>query len=230
MKSTLLAVAVCHVFFIATIFSQPSSKPVWPVEFDAPFGLYNLNLPSPLVNVYSHFYYNYDELQSQVISYPTNCIPIVPIVGFYHPCALYFNDNGTYFSQPDLGIQCCSLFPGVGATPPQFLAGFTWSSNQTFATDYYGVNHVTNYWVGTGDGSNFAYWTDLNTNHDIFINDGSSGIFWSWGKFTVGPQSPTIFQLPGTSDQCNKSCLGQLGIEKEQAKKQLSFFTRRYKI
>jgi len=177
---------------ITIVHSQPT-KPVWPVEFDSPFGLYNLNLPSPLVNINSHFYYNFDQLESQVITYPTNCIPIVPIVGYMSPCTLYFNNNGTFFSQPAYGITCCSLFPGVGATPPQFLAGFDWKSNQTFATDFYGVTHATNYWVGSGDGSSFAYWTDLSTNHDIFLNDGGTVRFWSWGNFNVAPQSPSIF-------------------------------------
>jgi len=164
--------------------------------------LYDLTEPTPVVNGQSHFYYNWNQYQAQTVAYPYQCIPLLPN-GTQQPCTLYFNPNGVYLSQPALGQQCCLAFPGVGAVPPAFLAGFTWNSTQS-APDMYGMQHECNFWEGSG----FQYWTDVDTNHDVFFNDGGSGAFWAWGKFNVVPQNQSLFTLPGTTAQCNTACPG----------------------
>ena len=106
-------------------------------------------------------YYNWDEYQSQVIDYPNNCIDVVPVIGYLHPCRLYFTPNDIYFSQPSLGVECCQLFAGVGPVPPTFLQGFNYTTTAV-APDMYGNFHQCNLWSGTG----FQYWTDATTGHD----------------------------------------------------------------
>jgi len=187
----------------------PPNKPVWPTEFDAPFQLFDLTVPTPIVNQTSHFYYNFDQYEAQRISYPQQCVPLLTN-GSFHPCDLYFNANGTYMSAPALGAkyECCLVLPGVGPIPPQFLNGFNWDSVQS-APDAYGESHVCNYWTGSG----FGYWTDITTNHDIFFNDGGSGAYWAWGHFHVAPQPQSLFELPGTLEQCSQSCFFDLSEE-----------------
>jgi len=196
-----------HIFIGLSIIAgvlagPPAQKPVWPQEFDAPFGLYNLSPASPILNASAHFYYNYDQLQSQVIQYPTNCIPIFGQNSNF-PCALYFNSAGTYLSQPTLGLECCLLIPDVGAVPPSFLQGFTWNSTQT-APNLYGQETKCDYW--TSGASGFAYWTQLNTGFDVFFQDGPTGTYWAWGDFNVVSQPSSVFALPGNSAQCAASC------------------------
>jgi len=195
---------------LSSALAQPT-KPMWPVEFDSPFGLTNLGPLSPLLNVTSHFYYNWDQLQSQVIDYPVRCIPGLEPSGEDYPCKLYFNPQGTYMSQPALNLPCCSYFPGVGAVPPTFLQGFTFNSTQN-AADYYGVVHECNYWTGSG----FAYWTDATTGFDVFFQDGDTGTYWGWGDFNDQPQSKSIFTLPGSNGECSQPCPGSQTAARQQ--------------
>jgi len=200
---------LCVLLFVSTIFAMKKRvgddppKPVWASQFDSPFGLTDVSTTTPVVNASSHFYYLWPTYQATRIDYPTNCIPVLP-GGQALPCQLFFNPNGTYFSQPKYGahFQCCLLFPGVGSLPPTFLQGFNYSSEE-IAPDMYGIYHQTYYWTGDG----FAYWTDEDTGADIFFQDGDSGIYWGWGKLNFAAQSPSLFTLPGTSDQCNKLCV-----------------------
>jgi len=189
----------------AAVAAAPPAKPTWPVEFDSPFGLTNLFPKSPILNVTSHFYYNWDQYQSQVIDYPNRCIPGLEKTGETYPCKLYFNPQGVYLSQPALNITCCQYFAGVGAVPPTFLEGMTWNSQQT-ASDYYGYIHQCDYWTG----DLFAYWTDSQSGFDVLFQDGPSGTFWGWGEFNVNPQSKSIFTLPASNSVCNKKCPGVL--------------------
>jgi len=162
----------------------------------------NRGVSPPTVNVTSYFYYNYDQLQTQVISYPEQCIPLYGDA-YKYPCSLYFNPNGIYLAQPMyLNVQCCLLFPGVGAVPPNFLAAFTYNGT-AIAQDYYNDTYECNYWVGDGG---FAYWTDVKQGHDIYFQDGPTGTYWSWGRFTVAPQDPIFFALPGSAEECNQPC------------------------
>ncbi len=60
------------------IAQTPPNKPTWPVEFDAAFGL---NIPAApnfegIFNSSSHFYYNWDQVQSSLIVYDDACIPL----------------------------------------------------------------------------------------------------------------------------------------------------------
>jgi len=177
------------------------NKPLWAEEFDAPFGLTNIKTPIPVVNSSSYFYYQWTDLQATRIDYYDHCIPILDD-GVNYPCTLIFNPNGTYLSQPALGASCCFLFPGVGSVPPDFLKAFVYDSEQP-APDYYGNYHDSYYWTAPG----FAYWTDQNTGADIFFSDGGIN-FWAWGDLRFERQDATLFDLPGTDEECSKLCTG----------------------
>jgi hypothetical protein len=189
-------------FGILALAADPT-KPVWAPQFDAGFGLTDVSTTTPVVNATSHFYYHWTDLEATRIDYPYNCIQVFP-GSQTQKCQIFFNPNGTYFSQPGLGAQyqCCLLFPGVGSVPPTFLQGFNYTSTQV-APDWYGTYHQTYYWTGEG----FAYWTDQATGADIFFNDGGSGTFWSWGTINFASQDPSLFTLPGTTAQCQKLCV-----------------------
>jgi hypothetical protein len=73
MKYTIVIVAC----IIGLAIAQPN-KPTWPDEFDAAFGL---NIPAgpgypAIVNASSHFYYNWDQVQSTLIIYEEFCLPL----------------------------------------------------------------------------------------------------------------------------------------------------------
>eukprot|EP00299_Pterocystis_sp_00344_P002724 c13069_g1_i1.p1 GENE.c13069_g1_i1~~c13069_g1_i1.p1 ORF type:complete len:244 (-),score=42.02 c13069_g1_i1:78-767(-) len=174
-------------------------KPLWPEAFSAPFGLY-VAFPS-VKNATSHFYYDWGN-RSTLIDYPQHCINAIPLLSPSHPCKIYFNANGSYLSIPALGKQCCTLFAGVGPVPPAFLAGFNYTGTQD-AKDYYGNNHHCNYW---SDSTGFGYWTDIQTDLDIYFRDGPTGTYWAWGDLTEGPQNQSLFELPGTPEQCATTC------------------------
>jgi len=183
-------------------------KSVWPPEFSAPFGLYINSILSPVNNASSTLFYNWN-IESQLIDYPNNCIPLIPILGYKQSCKLYFTANNTYFSQPKLNIPCCKLFSGVGTIPIDFLKGFNYTGVDN-AKDMYGNVHSCNLWEGSG----FKYWTDINTGHDVYFRDGPiGGIYWAWGNFNVTQQPAEIFQLPQPSNICEKSCLGLVDMD-----------------
>jgi hypothetical protein len=63
----------------------PSTKPVWAVQFDAPFGMYapenafGSGLPA-IINATSHFYYKWTGIKATLIDYPRQCLPVKPFV------------------------------------------------------------------------------------------------------------------------------------------------------
>jgi len=179
--------------------AQDPTKPVWPTQFDAGFGLNAPAGPSyeninPIINSSAHFYYNWD-INSTLIDYQQNCIPDLDLLwtnSSDYPCKLYFNTFGTFFSQPALGVDCCFLIPVVGSIPPDFLADFNYSMPM-IAQNWLGTPFNTNFWVGPGG---FQYWTQTNQyGSDIQFCDGGS-LLWNWGPFNVVAQDPSIFDLP----------------------------------
>ena len=81
--------------------------PVWPREFDSPFGLYS---PFPSIkNASSTFYYKFLEngTQAQLISYDNRCFPFVNAKSALKamPCKLLFINSGIYLSQPKHDIE-----------------------------------------------------------------------------------------------------------------------------
>jgi len=181
-------------FFILVQCADPP-KAIWPIQFDAQFGLFYPPLPPapPVVNVSSHFYYNWD-ITSTLIAYPAGCIPIFAGAEVL-PCNFIFNNVGTYFSSP--AIPTCLMFPGVGSVPPAFLEHFNFST-ATVSTDYRGFAHFVNFWVAE---SGFQYWTDVNTFADIQFLDGGS-ILWVWAGLHVVPQNTSMFTVPLTAPKC----------------------------
>lgn len=178
------------------------TKPIWPLEFSYTFGLFSVASNSPIINETSQFYYNWDQYKSQLIVYPNQCLPFITN-GDQYPCNILFNSIGTYLIQPLTSNPCCLMFPGVGATPPNFLAGFNYNGT-AIGTDYYGNRIPSNYWFGLG----FGYWTDINTGNDIMLTDGSPTTIWTISKFNVSKQDKSIFTLPGSESQCNTMCPG----------------------
>jgi hypothetical protein len=117
------AVAVC--LALASVSAQaPSPPPIWPSQFLARFGLYQLDVPSesPIFNETSYFSYNID-VNGQLINYPDRCVPVLP-GGDESACQILFLEQGIFWNQPALGIDCCTLFPNVGPTPRNFTRGF----------------------------------------------------------------------------------------------------------
>ena len=212
-----LVVVVLTVASATTAVADPS-KPVWPTNFQTPFGLY-VAFP-PVKNATAEFYYKYDsEAQVQLLDYQQHCIPLVHWDAVGHPCKLYFNPSGVYVHQPATGLECCQLVADVGAVPPDFLTPFNFSSVQSNIIDYYGVSHTTNYWTGPDD---FAYWTDATTGDDVRFQDGPTGIHWYYGKFVVKPQSADIFKLPDSN--CSKKCGFLAGAETMTAEEMMPLF------
>jgi len=188
--------------------AKTPSKPEWPYEFDAAFGMSALPTQSTpgIVNTTSHIYYNWDEVESTLIDYPGFCLPFFPT--WKYPCQLIFNPVGTYFLQPAVGLECCLLFPGIGSVPPAFLTPFNFSGFTPLAVDHSGVPHITNFWVAGG----FNYWTDTTTGLDIQFEDGGA-ILWNWSPLNDVPQPASIFSLP-SGQNCNASCPSSF-LEKE---------------
>lgn len=199
-----VAPSACSASVSDAVSGPPAHTPKWPISFSAPFGMYNLDR-NPVVNASSVFYFDWSNPQrpAQLIDYVEQCFPTIP-GSELEPCRILFLDS-IYYSQPSLGIDCCLWFEGVGPSPPDFLAGFTWNGTAV-AKDYYGTKTETNYWIATPPATGFTYWTDVKTNHDIWFKDGASGPYWAWGKFNVGPQDQTLFKMPGTAEQCATKC------------------------
>lgn len=211
MSTSFLSVCLAGLLSFAALPSTLASPaPIWPGAFSAPFGLYNIALRNPIVNATSTFYYDFTHYQAQLIDYPTRCVPILP-GGELSGCRLLFREN-IYFSQPSLGVNCCTLFDDVGPSPPAFLDGFTFNGT-ALATDYYGTSLLANYWAATPPATGFAYWTDMQTGHDLFFRDGDSGSFWAWGKFKVEEQEKQLFDLPGSKEECETSCFASMKQE-----------------
>ena len=79
-----LVVVVLTVASATTAVADPS-KPVWPTNFQTPFGLY-VAFP-PVKNATAEFYYKYDsEAQVQLLDYQQHCIPLVHWDAVGHPC------------------------------------------------------------------------------------------------------------------------------------------------
>jgi len=199
----LLAV-VCILAYIIGSLSQNPDKPVWPNEFDIPFGL---NVPEgandsypAIINATSHFYYNWDYNESSLIVYDVHCLPGIFPLSYDFRCHLYFNTQGAYIYFPAIAM-CCLAFPGISSLPPDFLRGFNYSGYDQIAFNYYGVPFLTNYWIG---GGGFMYWTALNKfGSDIALDDGG-GLLWNFGEMNVTSQSQSMFDLPHS--YCNLKC------------------------
>lgn len=66
---------------IAASSSAVPRKPVWPRQFDVQFGLSVVESPlnGPIVNVTSHFYYDFN-VQASLVTYPELCLPgLIPV-------------------------------------------------------------------------------------------------------------------------------------------------------
>jgi len=179
-------------------YGQTPTKPIWPLTFDCTFGLTIPLIPgvttSPLVNISSHFYYDFTK-QASLIDYPTNCIPLYPGSESI-PCKLWFDSQyGCVYQDKTYGQ--CVLFPGVGTIPPNFLANFNFSTT-SLQIDYYGVAHYSNFWVSV-DG--FQYWTDKVTGADIALIDGGN-LLWYFTPLQVRAQDPALFKLPTGLQNC----------------------------
>jgi len=196
--SILATVFVLVVLFGATEQADPQ-KPTWPSQFVVPFGL---NDPLLFIrNSSAKFYYNWDQVQSQLLDYETHCFPLAHLDAVFHPCKLFFNPKGIFLSLPADKIDCCLFVDGVGAVPPNFLRGFNYSQKNETVPDMYGKQHNCYLWDGEDD---FKYWTDADKGIDVQFQDGPSGVKWNFGSMIVQSQDPSIFTLP--AGDCSKSC------------------------
>ncbi|ELR19555.1 uncharacterized protein ACA1_270300 [Acanthamoeba castellanii str. Neff] len=189
---------------IAASSSAVPRKPVWPRQFDVQFGLSVVESPlnGPIVNVTSHFYYDFN-VQASLVTYPELCLPgLIPGDGWKKGCNLLFNPKGTYLFAPHAGVDCCLLFPGVGTVPPDFLRGFNASGFVVPTPDLYGVLHNSDFWV-TNEG--FFYWTDAKTGGDVALVDGGSVVWNFYPHLRVAPQPSALFAVPSN---CAVSCPG----------------------
>eukprot|EP01116_Phalansterium_solitarium_P008001 TRINITY_DN2115_c0_g1_i1.p2 TRINITY_DN2115_c0_g1~~TRINITY_DN2115_c0_g1_i1.p2 ORF type:complete len:218 (+),score=70.72 TRINITY_DN2115_c0_g1_i1:115-768(+) len=185
--------------FVAASASDPK-KPIWPVEFDAPFGLNipadPVALPNGIVNGSSHFYYNWDQAKASLIVYENGCLPGIFPGSEKTPCNFTFVEAGTFFTSAD--VPSCLWFPGVGSVPPNFLAAFNYSGFDQIVVDLYSAAHFVHFWNGP---AGFQYWTEDITGLDIALVDGGS-IQWAFGTLTAGPQDVSLFNVPSTYSNC----------------------------
>jgi len=202
MKTTIalfgLVLTFLSVVCVSSFEKREPEKPVWPIQFDAPFGMSTPKANPPIVNTSSHFYYNWD-IKASTIVYHERCLPGLWPDSDKSGCTIWFLPAGVYIGQEAVHLDCCLLIPGVGSVPPEFLKNFKYDSIQ-LAEDYYGVNHTTYYWTGI-DG--FAYWTDAQTKADIKFKDGETGIFWNFGELEDRPQDNKWFTLPRQCGACH---------------------------
>ena len=110
--------------------NAPNNKcPIWPRQFQAPFGLHS-GFPSEIKNASSTFYYKFLEngTQAQLVDYKEHCFPFVNAHSIFEktPCKLYFEPRGIFLSQPGHNIPCCTFVQHVGAVPPTFLQAYTY--------------------------------------------------------------------------------------------------------
>jgi hypothetical protein len=192
---TMKKVLVLFIVALALVVADPS-KPSWPEEFDAPFGM---SCYIPFIshtNASAHFYYKWTDIQATLVDYETNCIPFVYLGSDKSPCKLLFNPQGIYFSNPETPV--CLWKAGIGSVPPNFLAPFNFS-NVVDTTDYYGNSHTCNHWKSIDF---FAYWTDVNSGDDIQFLDGGV-VYWNWGPLNVVPQDNSIFNVPSGTPACS---------------------------
>eukprot|EP01116_Phalansterium_solitarium_P021870 TRINITY_DN69_c0_g3_i1.p2 TRINITY_DN69_c0_g3~~TRINITY_DN69_c0_g3_i1.p2 ORF type:complete len:221 (+),score=50.14 TRINITY_DN69_c0_g3_i1:657-1319(+) len=193
MLGFLLVVLACGVA------AQPQ-KPVWPLEFDAPFGLnipaVDVVLPHGIVNGSSHFYYNWDQANATLITYLDGCLPYIHKDSEKQPCNLTFVPAGTFFTSPT--VPTCLWLDGIGSLPPNFLEGFTYSGFDQITVDLYSAAHFVHFWTGPGG---FQYYTENNTGLDIALVDGGI-IQWAFGTLTAAPQDPAMFAVPQDYKKC----------------------------
>ena len=197
LTSALVVFAVVAAAAAANVAVRDPTKPVWPTNFDIPFGL--TDVKHHYNNVSSHFYYNWEYTES-LIDYPNGCLPAITT----KPCQLLFNNDpgfnkaGTWLLAPEAGKPCCLLFKNIGPIPPNFLAPFNFSEVTT-AKNMYGEEKSVNMWKGP---MGFEYWTDAATGLDVQFRDGPLPVFWNFGKPNVRQQK--VFEKP---DKCSVSCL-----------------------
>mmetsp|Transcript_19596 Transcript_19596/g.75226 ORF Transcript_19596/g.75226 Transcript_19596/m.75226 type:complete len:232 (-) Transcript_19596:76-771(-) len=199
----LLVVALLVAVSLGQILPTPPpglpAKPVWPEQFDSPFGLnWSLLGDKLIVNATSHLYYDYT-IEAQLIDYPELCFPFAFPGSFEYPCQLLFIPSGIYVTAPDAGIDCCLLDAGVGTVPPEFLRAFIFKDVED-ANDWYGNTYECNHWVS---GGGFAYWTSME-GLDIQFKDDDTGVYWNFGPFNVEAQDPSLFDLP--AGNCSSPC------------------------
>ena len=125
----------------ADCIGSPDGKcPIWPTEFDAPFGLH-ASVPD-IKNASSTFRYKFvaNGTQAQRVEYDEHCFPFVNARSPFEAkaCTLYFVPGGIYLAQPAHDIDCCLFQAGVGAVPPQFLRAYTYKGTNQTAPDMYG--------------------------------------------------------------------------------------------
>jgi len=196
---SLFYLLVCCLIVCKCVEGATPERPVWPDEFKLPFGL---NDPLLFVkNSSAVMYYNWDQVQSQLLDYSQSCFPLVRWNARSHPCKMYFNPKGIFVSFPTLNITCCSYVPGVGAVPPDFLRGFNYSGHIESVPDQHGIKHNTYRWDGADD---FKYWTDANNGDDVQFQDGPTGVKWNFGDMVVEAQATSIFDLP--AGDCSQDC------------------------
>jgi len=185
---------------VACVFCVPN-KPLWPLEFDAPFGVNVPAIPevnpTPIVNGSSHFYFEYKSMQASLITYLDGCLPGIYTNSQLDPCNITFLPEGIFFTSTT--VATCMWFPGVGPVPPNFLMGFNYSGYDQVNLDQYTVAHFTHFWAGAGG---FQYWTESSTGLDIAFTDGGA-VLWNYGTLNAEPQDLSLFDVPKTYSDCS---------------------------
>jgi len=185
---------------LLTALGQPQ-KPVWPDEFDSPFGL-NVPpvpgvVPNGIINGSAHFYYSWTDLQASLIVYEDGCLPGIFTDSQNTPCNITFVPTGTFFQSPEY-TPACLWFPGVGSVPPNFLEAFNYSGFQQIVVDMNSLAHYVYFWFGP---SGFQYWTEISTGFDIAFVDGGT-LQWAFGPLNAAPQNASLFTVPTEYKRC----------------------------
>jgi len=217
MRSSCMLLAAVVLFAAVLVRGQaPDPPPIWPVSFQARFGL-DMIVPPPgtnIVNSTSMFYYNLnDGVLGQLIDYPEFCPPS-SVGKINSACKVLFNEapgGGIYITQPAEGVDCCQMFQGVGPTPRNFTRGFVWTGTE-IAQNYFGDSIQSDYYVGGDAPNQFYYWTQIITHHDVKFHDGG-GADWAWDHLNVTTVDPSVFDLFSDPATCAKSCFGEEDME-----------------
>jgi hypothetical protein len=199
-RLSLVALVVAAAALAAVAHAAVPAKVDWPVQFDVEF---SLSIASAgYHNRTSHFYYDWTR-KAQRISYPEGCVPLFPSLTNV-ACDMVFNNNGTYLMAPALGVDCCLMFPGIGASFPQALKAFTFNGTESNIASFDGEVYDTNRWYGSG----FEFWTAVEApNRYVKFRDGAGDTFWRFAQFQERVQYAPNFAVPDAcaTRKCPKS-------------------------
>jgi hypothetical protein len=170
-----------------------SAAPLWPRHWDSEWNFVNTS-NRVLLNYGVYFYRAQSDNRVELRIDNINC-PHNPSLA----CRVIFAlDSNCYVYAPDSGL-CCTLFPGLKASSPDWLKNATYQGIKIY-------NHQrTNAWLNVPFTD--IYYETIKTSHSdsipVALSGGGSAI--EWNHFIIRPQPQDLFDMPNDGS-CKKKC------------------------